>query len=259
MTFFPIPAFNDNYIWAIHGHNDSQIWVVDPGSAEAVMSYCTANQVSVVGILITHHHKDHTGGVNDLVSTYNCPVYGPESLTSSCVTHAIRQGDSVSVHNLDFLVLETPGHTLDHLCYFAQPDTETAYLFCGDTLFKGGCGRLFEGTPAQMLNAMTRLRELPNFTQVFATHEYTLANYRFARTIDPSNTTLIEAERQAQRLREDNQPTLPSSIGLESQTNPFMRFDNLDVVKGAAKVLNEPPAEDLITAFAQIRRAKDGF
>lgn len=259
MTFFPLPAFNDNYIWITKDSAQKTIWAVDPGDAQVVLDYCHAEQVSLAGILITHHHKDHTGGVEALKATFACPVYGPEHLSPNLVTHPLRQGESVTVHNQEFLVLETPGHTLDHLCYFAESKPQTPLLLCGDTLFRGGCGRLFEGSPAQMLNAMTRLRELPQNTLVFGTHEYTLANYNFALAIDPNNTALIQANQEAQTLRANNQPTLPSSIALETRTNPFMRFDWQEVVTGAAKLLNDPPAQDLINGFAQIRRAKDGF
>ncbi|WP_067098686.1 hydroxyacylglutathione hydrolase [Marinomonas atlantica] len=259
MTFFPLPAFNDNYIWITKDATQKTIWAVDPGDAQVVLDYCKAEQLTLAGILITHHHKDHTGGVEALKKAFNCPTYGPESLSPTLVTHPLRQGESVTVHHQEFLVLETPGHTLDHICYFAEPEQQAPQLLCGDTLFRGGCGRLFEGSPAQMLNAMTRLRELPHTTQVYGTHEYTLANYRFALAIDPNNTALLNANHEAKTLRAEQTPTLPSTIAMEAQTNPFMRFDWQEVVTGAAHLLNEEPAQDLINGFAQIRRAKDGF
>ncbi len=259
MTFFPLPAFNDNYIWITKDDAQKTIWAVDPGDAQVVLDHCRNHEVTLAGILITHHHKDHIGGVAELKAQFSCPVYGPESLSPALVTHPLRQGDCLTVQQTEFMVLETPGHTLDHLCYFAEPAQQDPILLCGDTLFRGGCGRLFEGTPAQMLNAMARLRELPQNTQVYGTHEYTLANYRFALAIDGSNQALIHANNEAQELRDQKRPTLPSSIALETQTNPFMRFDWQEVVAGAAALLNEQPAQDLINGFAQIRRAKDGF
>ncbi|SBS30314.1 Hydroxyacylglutathione hydrolase [Marinomonas aquimarina] len=259
MTFFPLPAFNDNYIWITNDATQKTIWAVDPGDAQVVLDYCQNQHVTLAGILLTHHHKDHTGGVPELSARFNCPVYGPASLSPELVTHPLTQGDSVMVGQTEFMVLETPGHTLDHLCYFAEAEQQDPILLCGDTLFRGGCGRLFEGSPAQMLNAMTRLRELPQNTQVYCTHEYTLANYRFALAIDGHNAALIAANNEAQALRDQNIPTIPSSIALETQTNPFMRFDWQEVVVGAAALLNEQPAQDLINGFAQIRRAKDAF
>lgn len=259
MTFIPLPAFNDNYIWVTQATSQQTIWAVDPGDAKVVIEYCQSQQLKLAGILVTHHHKDHTGGVAELTQRYQCPVYGPVSLAPQVVTHPVQQGDEVSVADNTFLVLETPGHTLDHLCYFAESQDSKPLLLCGDTLFRGGCGRLFEGSPAQMLSAMTKLRSLPADTLVFGTHEYTLANYRFAAAIDPNNTKLVEAIKEAESLREEDAPTLPSTIALEIETNPFMRFDRKEVVEGAAKLLKEDMALDAVNSFAQIRRAKDGF
>ncbi|MBJ7549623.1 hydroxyacylglutathione hydrolase [Marinomonas ostreistagni] len=259
MTFFPLAAFNDNYIWITLDTAKKSIWAVDPGDAKVVLDYCHSQKVTLEGILVTHHHKDHTGGIQELVQHFECPVYGPESLAPHLVSKPIRQGEEILVHGTAFLVLETPGHTLDHLCYFAEPSTSKQLLLCGDTLFRGGCGRLFEGSPAQMLSSMMKLRSLPPETLVYGTHEYTLSNYRFALAIDPNNSALIEADKTATALRDNETPTLPSTIALEQQTNPFMRFDREEVVAGAAALLNEPMAMDTINSFAQIRRAKDGF
>lgn len=259
MTFFPLPAFNDNYIWVYQNTEHNTIWVVDPGDASVVKQYCQEHKVTVAGILVTHHHWDHTDGVVALREAFDCPVYGPQSLAPDKVTHPVQEGDTVCIDDIELLAIATPGHTLDHLCYFAEPANQAPILLCGDTLFRGGCGRLFEGSAAQMLQAMTRLRTLPQNTSVYGTHEYTLANYRFALAVEPDNTDLVESERSAQALRQKHQPTLPSTIGVELQTNPFFRFDSGNVVAGAAQLLQEPTAEDLVSAFAQIRRAKDGF
>ncbi|RDL43183.1 hydroxyacylglutathione hydrolase [Marinomonas piezotolerans] len=258
MTFIPLPAFNDNYIWITHNREQKHIWVVDPGDAEVVDSYCKQNACRVAGILITHHHKDHIGGVKTLVDNYDCEVFGPRHLAPEVISRPLEEGDCVTVDGEELLVLATPGHTLDHLCYVGQ-SSDTPFILCGDTLFRGGCGRLFEGSPAQMLQSLTRLRQLPGDTLVYGTHEYTLANYRFARAIDPDNVALQNSEQQAARLRANHTPTLPSTIAVEQQTNPFLRFDVASVVRGAAELLGEAPASDLIGAFAQIRRAKDGF
>lgn len=259
MTFFPLPAFNDNYIWVTQDTAQKQIWVVDPGDPTVVENYCSEQGVTLASILITHHHWDHTDGVIPLKERFDCPVYGPETLAPQKVSHPLKEGDSVTINGIELLVIATPGHTLDHLCYFGEPDNAAPILLCGDTLFRGGCGRLFEGSAAQMLHAMTRLRELPHHTEVYGTHEYTLSNYRFALAIDPSNKALQSADAQAHSLREQGKETLPSTIALEIQSNPFFRFDVEAVVSGSAQLLNESPASDLIGAFAQIRRAKDGF
>ncbi|MBM6551912.1 hydroxyacylglutathione hydrolase [Marinomonas ostreistagni] len=259
MTFFPLPALNDNYIWITENSEQKKIWAVDPGDASVVKDYCQNHGVTLAGIILTHHHWDHTDGVPELRNSYDCPVYGPESLAPDKVTVPVRQGDTITINQVELMAIATPGHTLDHLCYFGEPEHDAPILLCGDTLFRGGCGRLFEGSPAQMLNAMTRLRELPGDTRVYGTHEYTLANYRFAKAIDPDNQALEKADQDAQALRQDQQVTLPSTIALEVQTNPFFRFDVPHVIDHAAQLLNETPASDLVSAFAQIRRAKDGF
>lgn len=258
MTFFPLPAFNDNYIWIYHDDQQSLLWAVDPGDAEVVKDYCQTNECRLAGILVTHHHNDHIGGVKSLVEAFDCPVYGPKTLHPDVVSHAVQEGDMLTIQDYELLVMATPGHTLDHLCYVGTSQTNP-FILCGDTLFRGGCGRLFEGSPAQMLQAMTRIRELPAHTLVYGTHEYTQANYRFAQAIDADNDALRKANANADELRSNGLPTLPSTIEQERQTNPFLRFDVGPVVQGAAALLREAPATDLVGAFAQIRRAKDGF
>lgn len=259
MTFFPLPALNDNYIWITENSEQKKVWAVDPGDAAVVRQYCEDHERHLAGIIVTHHHWDHTDGVAALCQHFHCPVFGPENLAPSMVTNPLREGDTFTINGVELWVIATPGHTLDHLCYIGEPADTDPFLLCGDTLFRGGCGRLFEGTAAQMLSAMTRLRELPGNTKVYGTHEYTLANYRFAKAVDPDNSDLHESDRQAEQLRQQNQATLPSTIAVERQTNPFLRFDEPTVVLHAAQLLNETPAADMVSAFAQIRRAKDGF
>ncbi|MEP0071547.1 MAG: hydroxyacylglutathione hydrolase, partial [Marinomonas sp.] len=220
MNLLPLPAFQDNYIWIIEDKDSSDIWAVDPGSADVVLTYCQREGKSLVGILITHHHNDHTGGVARLKQETDCPVYGPKHL-KHLVNHPVKEDDHISIFSRTFRVIETPGHTLDHLCYFSK--TDTPILFSGDTLFKGGCGRIMEGTPKQMLVAMEKLSALPDNTLVYCTHEYTLANYRFALSLEPDNTDLIESHLASIQLREQNKPTLPSNLSLEKKTNPFLR------------------------------------
>ncbi|MBU1296185.1 MAG: hydroxyacylglutathione hydrolase [Gammaproteobacteria bacterium] len=256
MTIFPLPAFNDNYIWIIQDKDSSGIWAVDPGKADVVLNYCREYKKTLTGILITHHHKDHTGGVAELKQRSNCPVHGPEHLTE-LVTHPVDDNDQVQIFSKIFTVIATPGHTLDHLCYFSNQ--ETPILFSGDTLFKGGCGRIMEGTPEQMLTAMTKISDLPDDTLIYGTHEYTLANYRFALSVEPNNKDLIESNNTCQKLRAEEKPTLPTKLSLEKKTNPFLR-SHIEAIKvQAAQQLNEIPAENSIAAFSQVRRAKDSF
>lgn len=256
MTIFPLPAFQDNYIWIIQDKDSSHIWAVDPGKADVVLKYCQENNQNLIGILITHHHKDHTGGVAELKQHAKCPVYGPEHL-KDLVTHPVDDGDTVFVFSQPFSVISTPGHTLDHLCYFAGQGSPV--LFSGDTLFKGGCGRIMEGTAEQMLTAMRKIIALPDETLIYGTHEYTLANYRFALSLEPDNMALIESNNTSKTLRLNNQPTLPTTLSLEKKTNPFLRSDLNDVKTQAAQQLNEKPAHDPVAAFSQVRRAKDSF
>ncbi|MEP7729461.1 hydroxyacylglutathione hydrolase [Marinomonas primoryensis] len=256
MTIFPLPAFQDNYIWIIQDKDSSQVWVVDPGSADVVLNYCNAHEKKIAGILITHHHKDHTGGVAELKHHAKCTVYGPKHL-KELVTHPVSDGDTVSVFSQIFQVVATPGHTLDHLCYFSEQNPPV--LFSGDTLFKGGCGRIMEGTHKQMLEAMTKISSLPDSTLIYCTHEYTLANYHFALSLEPKNNALIESNTASQAQRSDNQPTLPTTLSLEKKTNPFLRSHNEALKNQAAQQLNENPANNSIASFSQVRRAKDSF
>ncbi|MBR7889032.1 hydroxyacylglutathione hydrolase [Marinomonas sp. A79] len=266
MTIFPLPAFNDNYIWILQDKDSSAIWAVDPGKAEVVLDYCQQHQHSLKGIIITHHHKDHTGGVAELREQTGCVVYGPKHLVN-LVTHPVDDGDSLDIFAQRFSVLATPGHTLDHLCYFSSledtatnaPTPESPILFCGDTLFRGGCGRIMEGTPEQMLAAMERIAALPDNTKLYGTHEYTLANYRFALSLEPDNLDLINSTDLCQQWRNRGQVTLPTELSVEKKTNPFLRTHLNSVKNQAAQQLNEIPSEDPVAAFSQVRRAKDSF
>ncbi|MDB4837744.1 hydroxyacylglutathione hydrolase [Marinomonas sp.] len=256
MTIYPLRAFQDNYIWIIEDKDSSNIWAVDPGSAETVLRHCQEQQKNLIGILITHHHNDHTGGVAELRNVMQCEVHGPKHL-SHLITHPVLEDDTVNIFSETFHVFETPGHTLDHLCFFSQQDTPI--LFCGDTLFKGGCGRIMEGTATQMLAAMEKIALLPDDTLIYGTHEYTLANYRFALALEPNNPDLIESNRICQQLRERNEPTLPSTLKLEKKTNPFLRTHDIELKKQAAQRLNEMLETLPAQVFSQVRRAKDSF
>jgi hydroxyacylglutathione hydrolase len=253
LTLIPLPAFEDNYIWV--WHDDRHAVAVDPGDPAPLIAYLDAHRLMLSAVLITHHHRDHTGGNAVLRQRYVCAVYAPDNPRIPAVTHPLHGGDSVDFPELGlhFDVLATPGHTLDHLSYIGHD-----CLFCGDTVFGCGCGKLFEGTPAMMAASLDAILALPDATQVCCAHEYTLSNIAFAKTIDGDNPALLERERADRALRARNRPTLPSTLALEKATNPFLRFHTPDMTAFAARHLNRPhpaPAE----VFGAIRAAKDAW
>lgn len=254
----PIPAFNDNYIWILVDNDSSLAWVVDPGDARPVIDYLATNNLQLEGIIITHHHKDHTGGVLALREKYQCVVAGPNHLTE-LVTQPLSDQDHITIQDSDFQIIATPGHTLDHLCYYSDNFQGDKILFCGDTLFRGGCGRLFEGSPRQMHESLNKLAKLPAETLVYCTHEYTLANYKFALALDPSNQILQQNYQESLNLRDQDIPTLPSKIHIEQETNPFLRSDVEDIYSNAAQYIDQQVSDESIVRFAQIRQAKDIF
>jgi hydroxyacylglutathione hydrolase len=256
MKLIPIPAFSDNYIWALHdGH---RALVVDPGESDGVARWLQQEGLRLDTILITHHHADHTGGVAALREATGARVIGPAYETMPEPLQRVSEGDTVEVLGLRFDVIEVPGHTAGHIAYYTPSMDGVPLLFCGDTLFSGGCGRLFEGTPAQMLDSLTRLAALPGDTRVCCTHEYTLSNLKFAQAIEPDNAALSAYVAHCQAQRAQNFPTLPSSIGLEKQINPFLRTDEPAVVQSA--LAHEPgrPA-DAVSVFATLREWKNVF
>ncbi|TDO98896.1 hydroxyacylglutathione hydrolase [Marinomonas balearica] len=257
MTIYPLPSLKDNYIWLIQDNDSSDIWVVDPGDAKPVQTHCAKHNLTIKGIIVTHHHWDHTNGILALRSKFNCPVYGPKHLHPKLISHPLKEGDTVNIFERIFTVWEIPGHTLDHLCYVDQKDKPL--IFCGDTVFRGGCGRLMEGTATQMLTAISRIAALDPSTLVYATHEYTLVNYQFAKSLEPTNQQLLNNELTCRELRATSTPTLPTTVGLENETNPFFRSSFSHVVTAAARQLDEQPDQTPDGAFAQIRRAKDVF
>lgn len=240
----PIPALTDNYIWALH--DGAQAWVVDPGQAEPVLAWLAAQRLQLAGILLTHHHGDHTGGVAALRAATAAPAWGPTGEPLPEGVQRVHGGERVALLGRSFEVIEVPGHTAGHIAWYCAgfapasiagpvgrpPDPASArgqllgpegLLFCGDTLFSIGCGRLFEGSPEQMLASLDRLAALPDSTLVCCTHEYTLANLRFARALEPEHPGLADHQRWCERQRQAGRPTLPSRIGLERALNPFLR------------------------------------
>ncbi|QHE86346.1 hydroxyacylglutathione hydrolase [Hydrogenophaga sp. BPS33] len=256
MHLTPIPAFSDNYIWALH--DGQQALVVDPGESEGVTAWLHQNALRLDTILITHHHADHTGGVAALREATGARVIGPAYETMPEPLQRVSQGDEVEVLGLRLSVMEVPGHTAGHIAYYTPEMDGAPLLFCGDTLFSGGCGRLFEGTPAQMLDSLTRLAALPGDTRVCCTHEYTLSNLKFAQAVEPGNAKLLAYTERCKVQRAQNFPTLPSSIALEKHINPFLRTREPAVVRAA---LAHAPgsADDEVTVFATLREWKNVF
>jgi hydroxyacylglutathione hydrolase len=257
MTPHPIPAFSDNYIWA--WHDGQRAAVVDPGETTGVLSWLSAQGVELDTILITHHHPDHTGGVAALREQTGARVIGPVRETMPEPLQRVGDGETVRVLGQDFEVMAVPGHTLGHIAYFAAGWPEAPLLFCGDTLFSGGCGRLFEGTPAQMHASLSRLASLPGNTRVLCTHEYTLANLRFALAVEPDNTKLIEYHQACTELRAQGVPTLPSNIALEQRINPFLRTTEPSVIQAAQAHAAHLPHPDAQAVFATLREWKNHF
>lgn len=254
----PVPALSDNYIWLLqHG---SLALVVDPGQAEPVLDVLRAQGLTLQAILLTHHHGDHVGGAQALQQQTGAPVYGPAMETLPVCDHPVDDGDVITLPNLDISlsVLGIPGHTAGHIGYFSHIAGFAPVIFCGDTLFAAGCGRLFEGTAAQMVESLGKLAVLPQDTLVCCGHEYTLSNLRWAMAVDPDNAMLESRLEQAQQARERGQPTLPSTIGLELLTNPFLRTSHEAVSRAASRHAGQPLRNDA-DVFASLRDWKNRF
>lgn len=248
-----LPAFEDNYIWILRSGEYAA--AVDPGDASPVLEFLRREGLRLVAILATHHHGDHIGGNEDLLRGHPVPVYGPRDARIPSVDHPLADGDRLNLPllGLELQVLEVPGHTRSHIAYFGA-----GALFCGDTLFGCGCGRLFEGTPAQMHGSLRRLASLPPSTRVHCAHEYTLANIRFALTVDPDNAALRAREAATRRLRAAGQPSVPSTMGEELATNPFLRCSDRAVIAAAERYAGCLLGDE-ISVFASLREWKNGF
>lgn len=230
---------------------------MDPGDARPVLDYLQTHALQLAGILITHHHADHTGGVDQLREKTGAPVFGPTREKMPEPLHRVAEGESVHLMGLDFRVLDVPGHTAGHIAYVCDAVDGAPLLFCGDTLFSGGCGRLFEGTAAQMLDSLKQLASLPDDTRVCCTHEYTLSNLKFARVVDPDNAALERYQQACLALRAAGQPTLPSGIGLERAINPFLRSETAAVIAAVTRFDTEGVRSDGV--FATLRHWKNQF
>jgi hydroxyacylglutathione hydrolase len=249
----PLPALADNYIWLMHDDEGMAI-VVDPGDADVVQQALATKHLTLQGILLTHHHPDHIGGVAQLRRHHDVPVFAPVDERIDEATLRVNDGERIDIASprVAFEVIAVPGHTSSHIAYVGQ-----GLLFCGDTLFSMGCGRLFEGTPAQMLRSLDRLCALPDATRVCGGHEYTQTNGRFATTVEPHNPQLQARMGEVAALRARGQPTLPVSLAVERATNPFLRVDNADVAQWCSR--RGAAADDRVSRFAALRSAKDDF
>jgi hydroxyacylglutathione hydrolase len=261
-----IPAFSDNYIWLIAAsspelraqtspqHTPSAVIIVDPGIAGPVIDYLEHNKLQPCAILITHHHYDHIDGIEALCEHYPLPVYGPANSNIPGLSHPLHDQDEITLDNgLTFRVIASPGHTLDHLSYY-----HPGMLFCGDTLFAAGCGRLFEGSPLQMFNSLNRLASLPDDTRIFCTHEYTLANLEFAHVVEPENSDISTRLAKVRQQRAEGRITLPSTLAEERLSNPFLRCAKPSVMAAASHFAHRP-ITDAADTFKVIRFWKDGW
>ncbi|WP_425314080.1 hydroxyacylglutathione hydrolase [Shewanella dokdonensis] len=254
---FPIAAFNDNYIWCIQPESSDQVWVVDPGDAAPVIAALTQKKLRLAGILITHHHRDHTGGIDALLRHFGkqTPVYGPDNTAIHGISHPLtKQGDyrlTAGHTTLSLQLYAVPGHTLDHIAYLIDDA-----LFCGDTLFCAGCGRLFEGSAEQLYQSLQKIAQLPQDTKIYPAHEYTLSNLKFAAMAEPDNQALASFTEQAKQLRQQQRPTLPSSVARELAINPFLHCDDARL----APILSQhwqTAADSAVTRLKLLRQWKD--
>jgi hydroxyacylglutathione hydrolase len=247
----PLPAFKDNYMWTLRDARHAA--VVDPGEARPVLDYLARERLQLVAILATHHHPDHVGGIAELIASHRVSVFGPKGEPIPEMTHPVSGGNRVAIAELgaEFSVIEIPGHTRAHVAYYGAGS-----LFCGDTLFACGCGRVFEGTAEQMYSSLQKLAALPDETKVYCGHEYTLANVQFALRVDPRNPALLELEKRSRALREAGKPTLPSTLGEERATNPFLRCLEPAVIDSANDYLGAR-ISDPVRVFAAIREWKN--
>lgn len=252
MHVVPLPALADNYIWLLHDEL-GQALVVDPGDAAPVEAALKARNLSLGAILLTHHHADHIGGVDALLARHDVPVYAPHDERIPTANHRVGGGDVVSLTqpSASFHVIAVPGHTTSHIAYAG-----CGVLLCGDTLFSLGCGRLFEGTPEQMLASLDRLAALPDQTLVCCAHEYTASNARFAQTVEPTNAALAARQREVAQLRANDLPSLPVMLGTERATNPFLRTDSEEVIAWSQA---HGIHGDRVARFAALRAQKDVF
>ena len=248
----PIKAYTDNYIWLV-STNEGSI-VVDPGESKEILNLIDSNKIDLKGVLITHHHYDHTNGLLDLTNKMNLEVYGPKKIEG--INNIVKESDKFSLIGIDFEVIEIPGHTLDHLAFYSS-NNKDPILFCGDTLFAGGCGRVFEGTFEQMFKSLKKISNYPKETKIFCGHEYTLSNLKFALEVDEDNKQLANEYINVKKLISSDIPSLPTNLNKELKLNPFLRCNEINIKN---KVIDKfDIIDDELEIFTALRKWKDNF
>ena len=254
LSIFSIPAFNDNYIWVLVDDIKKQAIVIDPGDATPVLAFLHQKQLTLNAILITHKHHDHTGGITALLSAVpNASVFSHSTEQIMQTTQFVFDNDVFNINQHEFRVIAIPGHTLGHVAYYCKP-----FLFCGDTLFTNGCGRIFEGTAKQMLSSLKKLMALPDETQIYCGHEYTLSNIKFSLHVEPNNIALQKRFEDAKRLQSENKPTVPSTLQLEKATNPFLRCSEPLVIETVSNHAGRKLISE-VDVFTELRQWKNTF
>ncbi|AHG21325.1 hydroxyacylglutathione hydrolase [Chania multitudinisentens RB-25] len=251
MNLISIPAFQDNYIWLLDNQQGHCV-IVDPGEAKPVLDVLARQQLIPDAILLTHHHRDHVGGVAEIVAQYpQLAVYGPQETAGKGANTFVHGGETIEINGQQYIIIAVPGHTLGHVAYYSAP-----YLFCGDTLFSAGCGRLFEGSAVEMHHSFQRLAQLPDDTLICCAHEYTLSNLKFSRGILPQDREIETYQQQVERLRAKGRPSVPTTLQLERKINLFLRCHDIDLQKEIG--VSSPP-HSLHSVFSELRRRKDNF
>ncbi|MBY0474556.1 MAG: hydroxyacylglutathione hydrolase [Nitrosomonas sp.] len=256
LNIHPVHAFKDNYIWVVHNQNYAV--AIDPGITAPVIEYLQLNKLQLCAILITHHHNDHTGGIAGLIQRFDIPVYGPNNELITAITNPVQQNDIVNLPDisLNLTVLDTPGHTRGHIAYYGPDPWDM--LFCGDTLFSCGCGRIFEGSAAQLYQSLQKISQLPDATLIYCAHEYTLGNIAFAKAVDPENKKLNEFAITAQESHHKNMPTIPTTLALEKAINPFLRCEHQSIINSAQNY-SKQQLQNPVDVFAVLREWKNKF